>query len=217
MPARSPYFFTTSHAACRLRRPPRVFRNTASASPRRSQVAGTSRARPDDENQEAGLRLDLREAAVGELDSGTRAIVPGRPDESEMIARITSTDPDLVMPPPHTKVVLSDHEKRILTEWVAAGAAYAPHWAFVPPQRPEPPAVENDAWVQNPIDRFVRARREAEGLSPAGEADRATLCRRVSLDLVGLPPTPEELEAFLSDTSENANERLVDRLLASPR
>lgn len=172
---------------------------------------------PDDENQEAGLRLDLREAAVAELDSGTRAIVPGDVDESEVIARITSTDPDLVMPPPHTKVVLSDHEKRILTEWVAAGAAYAPHWAFEPPQRPEPPAVENDAWVQNPIDRFVLARLEAEGLSPASEADRATLCRRVSLDLVGLPPTPEELEAFLLDTSENAYERLVDRLLASPR
>ncbi len=172
---------------------------------------------PDEAQREAGLRLDLREVAVAELDSGSRAIVPGHSSESELIARITSTDPDLVMPPPHVKSRLTEVEKRLLADWIEAGADYAPHWAFVAPQRPEPPAVEHESWVQNPIDRFVLARLEAEGLTPAAEADRATLCRRVSLDLIGLPPSPEELEAFLTDTSSDAYERLVDRLLASPR
>ena len=172
---------------------------------------------PDADHQEAGLRLDDREAALGELDSGTRAIVPGHPDASEVIARITSTDPDLVMPPPHTKVTLTSEEKRILTEWIAAGAEYRTHWAFVKPERPAVAAAENDSWSRNDIDRFVFGRLRREGLAPAPEADRATLCRRVHLDLVGLPPTPAELDAFLADRSPDAYERLVDRLLASPR
>ena len=172
---------------------------------------------PDAEKQEAGLRLDLREAALRELDSGARAIMPGRADSSELVARIESDDPDLVMPPPHTKVTLSAEEKRVLRDWVAAGAEYAPHWAFVPPVKAAPPPVRDSARVRNPIDQFVLARLEAEGLSPAGEADRATLCRRVHLDLVGLPPSPDELDAFLADTSPAAYENLVDRLLASPR
>ena len=174
---------------------------------------------PDEGNQEAGLRLDLREAATAELDSGTRAIVPGRPDDSELVARITSTDPDLVMPPPHTKVSLSADEKRILTEWITAGAAYAPHWAFVKPEKPAVPAVAAApaGWTDNPIDAFVLARLERERLAPSPAADKATLCRRVHLDLVGLPPTPAALEAFLADESPDAYERLVDRLLASPR
>ena len=174
---------------------------------------------PDEDNQEAGLRLDLREAAIAELDSGTRAIVPGHPDDSEAIARITSTDPDLVMPPPHTKVSLTDHEKRILTEWIAAGAEYAPHWAFVKPEKPAVPTVTSapPGWEDNPIDAFVLARVTKEHLAPSPAADRATLCRRVYLDLVGLPPSPAELDAFLADQSPDAYERLVDRLLASPR
>ncbi|MDA1039059.1 MAG: PSD1 and planctomycete cytochrome C domain-containing protein [Planctomycetota bacterium] len=174
---------------------------------------------PDEEHQEAGLRLDLREAAIAELDSGTRAIVPGHPDDSEVIARITSTDPDLVMPPPHTKVSLSDGEKRILTEWIAAGAEYAPHWAFVRPAKPTVPPVASppSGWASNPIDAFVLARLEQENLAPSPAADKATLCRRVYLDLVGLPPSPAELDAFLADHSPDAYERLVDRLLASPR
>jgi hypothetical protein len=172
---------------------------------------------PDEANREAGLRLDLRDAAVRALDSGERAIVPGHADSSELVARIESDDPDLVMPPPQTKVSLSAEERRTLQEWIAAGAAYAPHWAFVAPRMPAPPAVRDDAFVRNPIDRFVLARLEAEGLAPAVEADRATLCRRVHLDLVGLPPSPDELDAFLADTSPNAYEQLVDRLLASPR
>jgi hypothetical protein len=172
---------------------------------------------PDADHQEAGLRLDVREAALGELDSGTRAIVPGHPDDSEVIARITSTDPDLVMPPPHTKVTLTADEKRILTEWIAAGAEYRTHWAFVKPERPAVAAAEHDSWSRNDIDRFVFGRLCREGLAPAPEADRATLCRRVHLDLIGLPPTPAELDAFLADRAADAYECLVDRLLASPR
>ena len=172
---------------------------------------------PDEERQEAGLRLDVRDAALAELDSGARAIVPGHPDDSELVARITSTDPDLVMPPPHAKVTLSADEKRILADWVAAGAEYRTHWAFVRPQRPAVPEAGHDPWCRNAIDRFVQARLRAEGLAPAAEADRATLCRRVHLDLVGLPPTPAELDAFLADDAPDAYERLVDRLLASPR
>ena len=172
---------------------------------------------PDEGHREAGLRLDLREEALRELDSGTRAIVPGHPDDSELIARITSTDPDLVMPPPHAKIVLTDRERQILTDWIAAGAEYRPHWAFVKPIRPGLPTVKNTAWPKNEIDRFVLSRLEQEGLAPSPEADRATLCRRVHLDLVGLPPTTAELDAFLADTSPDAYEQLVDRLLASPR
>ena len=172
---------------------------------------------PDEANQEAGLRLDHREAAIQELDSGERAIVPGHADSSELVARIMSDDPDLVMPPPHTKVSLSADEQRMLAAWVEAGAEYAPHWAFLPPVKPEPPAVRDEGRVKNPIDRFVLARLEAEGLAAAQPADSATLCRRVHLDLVGLPPSPDELAAFLADESPDAYEQLVDRLLASPR
>lgn len=172
---------------------------------------------PDETHQEAGLRLDRREAALAELDSGARAIVPGHSDSSELIARIMSDDPDLVMPPPHTKVKLSLDEKRILSEWVAAGATYAPHWAFVAPTKADLPTLKNGAWARNPIDHFVLARLEAEGLTPSPEADRATLCRRVYLDLIGLPPSPAELAAFVADTSPDGYEKLVDRLLASPR
>jgi hypothetical protein len=172
---------------------------------------------PDEANQEAGLRLDLREAAIRELDSGERAIVPGHADSSELVARITSDDPDLVMPPPHTKVSLSADEKKILTAWVEAGAEYAPHWAFLPPVKPQLPAVRDAGRGSNPIDRFVLARLEAEGLGASPAADPATLCRRVHLDLVGLPPSPEELAAFLADDAPDAYDKLVDRLLASPR
>ena len=209
-----------------------LFLAAIAAGPRDSVAAGPDFARevrpvlasrcfkchgPDEEHQEAGLRLDLREAALAEQDSGARAIVPGHPDDSELVARITSTDPDLVMPPPHTKVTLTDDEKRILTEWVAAGAEYRPHWAFVKPEWPAVPSPANAAWPRNEVDRFVLARLEREGLAPAAEADKATLCRRVHLDLVGLPPTPAELDAFLADASPDAYENLVDRLLASPR
>ena len=175
---------------------------------------------PDDLARQGGLRLDRREDALGPADSGSRAIVPGHPDSSALVARITSTDPDVVMPPPHAKKELSEGEKRVLTEWIAAGAEYRPHWAFEKPVRPPVPQVPEVAGAAppvNPVDLFVRDRLAREGLAPAPEADRATLCRRVHYDLVGLPPTPEELSAFLADTAPGAWERLVERLLASPR
>ncbi len=187
---------------------------------------------PDEDKRQAGLRLDRRQDALAETDSGHRAIVPGHADDSELVSRIGSADPEVVMPPPHTKALLTLDEKRILTEWIAAGAEYRPHWAFERPLRPAVPVVLDSAPAAadpagvpvrsfappiNPIDFFLRARLAREGLSPNPAADRATLCRRVHFDLVGLPPTPAELDAFLADATPDAYEQLVERLLASPR
>ena len=166
---------------------------------------------PDESHREADLRLDVRGDAV---DYG--AIVPGEADASELIRRILSDDPDEVMPPPHTGDTLTAEERERFVRWVDQGAEYRPHWAFVPPERPPVPVVEGDGWSRNPIDRFVLQRLRAEGLQPSGEADRHTLIRRVSLDLIGLPPTPREADAFAADPDPMAYERLVDRLLASP-
>ena len=160
-----------------------------------------------------GLRLDIFAGATADL-GGHAAIVPGKPDESELIARITSTDPDLVMPPPEAGERLSEKQVDLLRRWIAAGAAYEPHWAYVPPKRPVVPAVKNTAWPKNDIDRFILSRLEAEGLAPQPEADRATLARRLALDLTGLPLPPEEIDAFVADASPDAVEKLVDRLLA---
>jgi hypothetical protein len=171
---------------------------------------------PDDARREAGLRLDGRENSTGKLESGRTAIVPGDAESSELIRRVLSTDEELVMPPPSAKNPLSDRDKQILREWIAAGAEYQPHWAFVAPRQVSPPNPKLAVWPRNPIDNFVLARLEAEGLQPAPPADRYTLARRVYLDLVGLPPTPEEADAFVYDSSPDAYERLVDRLLASP-
>ncbi len=160
-----------------------------------------------------GLRLDTFAGATADL-GGHAAIVPGKPDESELIARITSTDPDLVMPPPEAGERLPDKQVDLLKRWIAAGATYEPHWAYVPPKRSPVPAVKHTAWPRNDIDRFILTRLEAEGLAPQPEADRATLARRLALDLTGLPPTPAEVDAFVADTSADAVEKLVDRLLA---
>jgi mono/diheme cytochrome c family protein len=172
---------------------------------------------PDEHDQQAGLRLDDRDAALSELESGVRAIVPGRPDASEAIVRIESRDPDSVMPPPHTNHVLTAKQKELLAAWIAAGADYEPHWAFVAPRRHEPPAPQSTAWPINWIDRFVLSKTEAKGIAPAPDADPVTLLRRLSLDLTGLPPAPEEVQAYLSDTDPQRYERAVDRLLTSPR
>ena len=165
----------------------------------------------DSAGRKAGLRLDDRDAAI---ESG--AIAPGDPDSSVALDRIFSDDPDEVMPPPSAKKVLSAEQKDLLKRWIAAGAEYQPHWSFIPPKRPELPAVKNQSWVKNPIDRFILARLEAEGLAPAAEADRRTLARRVSLDITGLPPEPAVVEAFVADTRPDAYERFVDQLLAAP-
>jgi hypothetical protein len=171
---------------------------------------------PDEAKRKAGLRLDVRENAFQELKSGARAIVPGDVSNSALVRRITSNDPDEVMPPPDGGKPLSLAQIELLTRWVKEGAPWAKHWAFVPPERPPLPAVKHPQWPRNEIDYFTLARLEQAGLAPNPEADRATLIRRVSLDLTGLPPTIEEVDAFLADQSPDAYERLVDRLLASP-
>ena len=170
-----------------------------------------------DEKREADLRLDDRGAATNELPSGSIAIVPGSPERSELIARIYASDVDAIMPPPSANKPLNDKEKSILKRWIAEGAEYRPHWAFVPPARPPLPSIKNDRWPQNPIDAFILSKIEAEGLSPSPLADRYTLARRVSLDLVGLPPTSDELETFVHDSRPDAYAQYVERLLASPR
>ncbi len=165
---------------------------------------------PDESNREADLRLDLREVAVK-----ASAIVPGKPDASELVHRIDSDDEDERMPPPDSGHVLDDREKSLLRCWIADGAKYEQHWAFVPPQRPPLPAIKNQDWPRNEIDAFVLARLEKEGLRPSPVADRYTLIRRVYFDLIGLPPSPEEADAFAHDRDPEAYEKLVDRLLAS--
>ncbi|MBA3481284.1 MAG: DUF1549 domain-containing protein, partial [Pirellulales bacterium] len=167
---------------------------------------------PDSASRKAELRLDQRDAAIE-----MAAIDPGDPDSSELIRRILSEDDEERMPPPETKKHLTEEQKQTLVRWIEQGAEYQPHWSFVPPTRPEPPAVKGEAWVRNVIDRFVLARLEGEGLKPAPEADRPTLARRVALDLTGLPPTSEMLAEFLEDESADAYEKYVDRLLASPQ
>ena len=171
---------------------------------------------PDPEHRQAGLRLDEGESARSFLGSGATAIVPGDPQASELVRRIDSTDPGDMMPPPGAMHRLSEEQKDVLRRWVAAGAEYAPHWAFLPPQPCPLPHVHATDWPQNPIDVFVLANLESRGLHPALPADRVTLLRRVSFDLIGLPPTPEEADAFVNDTSPNAYQRVVDRLLESP-
>jgi len=164
---------------------------------------------------EGGLALNERDAAIAESDSGAFAIVPGKPDESELIRRVLSADVDERMPAEGDP--LADREIQILRDWIAEGAKYQKHWAFVAPEKRDPPQVTDLDWVLNPIDAFVLARLEANGLQPTPPAAKGVLARRVYFDVTGLPPTPDELEAFLDDDRPDAYERLVDRLLASPR
>jgi hypothetical protein len=166
---------------------------------------------PDEQQRQAELRLDVREAAV---DVG--AIVPRYPDQSELVRRITSADPNERMPPQETGHMLSPDEIESLKQWIAAGAHYAPHWSYTQPERPDLPKVPRPEWCRNEIDSFVIARLDQAKLIPETEADPYRLIRRVSLDLTGLPPTVEEADAFARDNRLDAYERLVDRLLASP-
>lgn len=170
----------------------------------------------DEEARKGGLRLDTAEGASEETPSGAVAVVAGKPEESELIARIESQDEADVMPPPDSGKSLTADEAAKLRRWVEEGASFAPHWAFVPPVRPEPPAVKDESRVRNAIDRFVLARLDREGMDPNGEAARTTLIRRLSLDLTGLPPTPAEVDAFLADQRPEAYDELVERLLSSP-
>ncbi len=169
---------------------------------------------PDDQVREADLRLDTAAGAQADL-GGHQAITPGNPETSELIARIRSTDDERKMPPADSGLKLSEREVALLTLWIRQGADYEQHWAFRPIVRPQEPAVQS-AWPRNAIDRFVLARLSEAGISPAPEASRSTLIRRVSLDLLGLPPTVEDVDRFLNDTSENAFEQMVDRTLMNP-
>ena len=172
---------------------------------------------PDGEKRKAGLRLDTAEGATALLKSGERAVVPGKAKESALLERIHSTDRDEIMPPAKLNRPLSAAERGILARWIDEGAVYARHWAFSPPQKHPVPAVKGGAWAQDDIDRFILHALEQQGLAPNAEADRAALLRRASFVLTGLPPTPEQLAAFLADAAPNAYEKQVDALLASPR
>ncbi|MGH9838903.1 MAG: DUF1553 domain-containing protein [Blastocatellia bacterium] len=172
---------------------------------------------PDAPDKKIRLRLDTEAAATADLGRGRRAIVPGDVEKSELVRRITAEDEAMRMPPSYATHKLSEVERDLLVEWIRQGAKWQTHWAFIPPIRPAAPRIKNSAWPKNAIDEFVLERLEREALTPSPEADRATLIRRVSLDLTGLPPTPAEVNAFLDDPSPKAYEKVVDRLLASPR
>jgi len=168
----------------------------------------------DAKKREAGLRLDLREEAIMPRENGT-AIVPGDPDASTLIKRVETSSAKLIMPPPRLHKKVTAEERDILRRWIAQGAEYQPHWAFIVPSEPELPAVVDSAWVRNDIDRFVLAKLEAQDIKPSPEAGRRTLIRRLYLDLIGLPPTPEEVDSFINDTAPDAYEKIVEKLLAS--
>jgi Protein of unknown function (DUF1549)/Planctomycete cytochrome C len=171
---------------------------------------------PDDQARKARLRLDDRESALKKLRSGGQAIVPGRAMESEMFARVTTTDETIAMPPAKLGRKPTAAEVDVLRRWIDQGAGYTKHWALVPPVRHPVPQVSDRAWVINPIDSFILARLEHEGLRPAATADRYALIRRASIDLTGLPPTLEEADQVANDDRPGAYERAVDALLAKP-
>ena len=170
---------------------------------------------PDEGKRKAGLRLDHQESALGELKSGSRAIIPGDLDHSALVERIKSADSDEVMPPPKEGKPLSREQIETLVAWVKEGATWKNHWSFIPPEKPPLPEPKQADWPANEIDRFILARMEKVGFTPAPQVDRATLLRRVTFDLTGLPPTPEEVDAFLADTAPDAYQKVVDRLLDS--
>ena len=171
---------------------------------------------PDKGHREADLRLDQKEGLLASHDD-VRIVAPGDPGESELFRRIISDDPDERMPSKGSGKALTEKQVSTLKAWIEQGAEYQGHWSFLPPKRPEVPSIDEPGFARNAIDRLVLARLREAGLRPSAEADRATLLRRLSFDLTGLPPTPSEVRAFLADPAPDAYERQVDRLLASPR
>lgn len=161
------------------------------------------------------LTLDSFEAVTADR-GGYNAIVPGHPEQSELIARIFSDREDEVMPPPDSHRSITDVQKELLRQWIAEGANYEKHWAFVPPVKAELPPTSDNTWAHNPIDQFVLAKLDSEKLRPSPSADRETLIRRATRTLIGFPPTPQEVDHFLADSSPEAYSKLLDRLLASP-
>jgi mono/diheme cytochrome c family protein len=171
----------------------------------------------DSAARKAELRLDRSDFAYAPHGKSGPAIIPGNPDRSPLVRRIESKDPKQRMPPEEAHRTLKPEQIALLRQWVKEGAHYEPHWAFVAPKPPAIPTTKDQKWARNDIDSFILSRLEKEGLTPSPEADKRTLIRRVTYDLTGLPPTPEEVTAFLADNSANAYEKVVDRLLASPR
>ncbi len=171
---------------------------------------------PDKSSRMAGMRLDIREEALKPTRSGRIPIVPGDPEKSEIIERIFATG-GKIMPPQFAHRELTEKQKETIRRWVAQGAVYEGHWAYQPIRRPAVPQASDAALIRNPIDNFIQERLKREGLVAAPEAERITLIRRVMLDLTGLPPSPEQVHAFLADNAPDAYERLVDTLLQSPR
>ncbi|MEO8049264.1 MAG: DUF1553 domain-containing protein [Acidobacteriota bacterium] len=169
---------------------------------------------PDESSRMAGLRLDLKDGLFSQRPHGA-PVIPGNAPESLLYKRISDLDPRRRMPPLSAHKELTDAQKALLRQWIEEGAEWKQHWAFTPPARPGPPPVKNDKWPRNSIDRFVLAKLEANGLQPAAEANKRELIRRVTLDLTGLPPSPQDVESFVNDKSEDAYPKLVDRLLAS--
>ena len=172
---------------------------------------------PDQKALKAGLRLDIPESATRPLPNKSVAVVPGKPEKSELIARIRTADKSEVMPPPAHGKPLTAEQKDLLQAWIAGGAEFQGHWAFSSPVKTPVPSTSNPQWTRGEIDAFILNRLDRSGIKPAPMADRHTLIRRVSLDLRGLPPTLAELDQFLADQSPNAYEAMVDRMLASPR
>lgn len=169
---------------------------------------------PDANERKAGLRLDEEDSAYAALESGAgRAIVKGKPGRSVLVHRIAETDPELQMPPPESKLELTDRERAVLVRWIEQGAEYKPHWAFIKPERPEVPETNSD-WARTPIDHFIVDRLQREGLEPSPVARPETLVRRLFFDLTGLPPGEADIDRFLADTRPDAYERLVDSLLS---
>ena len=171
---------------------------------------------PDEEARESEFRLDTEVGAFAELSGGGKAITPGALDQSELYRRLTTTDEAERMPPVDVGKPLTKKQIALIGQWIKAGAQWDTHWAFRPVQRTAPPEVKQQSWVINPIDAFILSRLQTEKLTPSPEADRRTLIRRLSFDLIGLPPTPAEVKAFVEDKRPDAYERLVERLLASP-
>ena len=171
---------------------------------------------PDSGSRKADLRLDRDEFAFKPLKSGQPAIIKGHATASEVVRRMRHKDPKEVMPPPVTHKVISEQQLALVEKWIDQGAHYEEHWSLIPPRRAPVPTVTDTTWPKNPVDQFILARLRKEGLTPAPEAGKAALLRRVTLDLTGLPPTPEEVDAFLADTRPDAYGQAVDRLLASP-
>lgn len=171
---------------------------------------------PDAKERKGKLRLDTPEGTFGAASSGSHAVVPGKLDESELYQRLIAEDPEDRMPPARSGKSITASDIAKIKAWIEQGARYQQHWAFVPPVRPELPGVSNPSWVKTPVDAFVLARLDREGLKPSPEADKVTLLRRLSLDLIGLPPSIAEVDAFLADDSPEAYSKQVERLLDSP-